>query len=200
MRVVGILGGVASGKTFVTECLRDLGAAVLDGDKTGHEVLRLPEIEAQARQRWGDAIFDPEGRIHRRALAQIVFAPPPDGPRELHYLEQLTHPLIGQRLQEQIAALAVAGQIKACVLDAPVMLKAGWHKFCDIIVFVDAPRDVRLARARSRGWSQEDFAAREGAQESVDQKKQAADVVIDNSGSPESTRRQVERFWNSHLG
>ncbi len=83
------------------------------------------------------------------------------------------------------------------MLDAPLLLEAGWDKFCDTLVFVDAPRELRLARALARGWSEEDFAAREGVQESLDWKRRRADVVVDNSGSPEQTRSQVERLWHS---
>ncbi|HEV3004628.1 MAG TPA: dephospho-CoA kinase [Pirellulales bacterium] len=199
MKVVGLLGGVASGKTLVARQLCDLGAGLLDGDGAGHEVLRLPEVERLVRERWGGAVFADDGRIDRRALAQIVFAARPEGPAELKHLEQITHPLITQRLREQAAALAAAGRHLA-VLDAPVMLKAGWDQFCDTIVFVDASREVRQARAQRRGWSQEDFAAREAAQESLNDKRRLADATIDNSGSPEATRAQVERLWRSLIG
>jgi len=199
MKVVGLLGGVASGKSLVARQLCDLGAGLLDGDRAGHEVLRLPEVETMVRRRWGDAMFAADGHVDRRALARIVFAPPPDGPRELEHLERITHPKITHRLREQAATLAAAGLLVA-VLDAPVMLKAGWNEFCDSIVFVDASREVRQARAQERGWSQEDFAAREAAQESLDVKRRLADTIVDNSGSVEATRAQVERLWQSLVG
>jgi dephospho-CoA kinase len=199
MKVVGLLGGVASGKSLVARQLCDLGAGLLDGDRAGHEVLRVPEVERLVRRRWGDAVFAADGHVDRRALARIVFAPPPDGPRELEHLEQITHPKITDRLREQAAVLAAAG-MPAAVLDAPVMLKAGWNKFCDSIVFVDASREVRQARAQDRGWSQEEFSAREAAQESLDVKRRLADTIVDNSGSAEATRAQVERLWQSLVG
>jgi dephospho-CoA kinase len=199
MQIVGLLGGVASGKSLVARQLCELGAGLLDGDRAGHEVLQLPEIERQVRQNWGDAVFGAEGRVNRKALGKIVFAPPPEGPRQLQRLEQLTHPEIGVRLQRQAEDLAREGR-KVAVLDAPVMLKAGWDKFCDRIVFVDAPREVRLARAIGRGWNQEDFAAREAAQESLEVKRAHADTTIDNSGSPEATQAQVKRLWDHLVG
>lgn len=199
MQIVGLLGGVASGKSLIARQLCELGAGLLDGDRAGHEVLQLPEIERQVRQNWGDAVFGAEGRVNRKALGKIVFAPPPEGPRQLQRLEQLTHPEIGVRLHRQAEDLAREGR-KVAVLDAPVMLKAGWDKFCDRIVFVDAPREVRLARAIGRGWNQEDFAAREAAQESLEVKRAHADTMIDNSGSPESTEAQLKRLWHSLVG
>ena len=86
------------------------------------------------------------------------------------------------------------------MLDAPLLLEAGWDGLCDTLVFVDAPRPLRMARAVGRGWREEEFAAREGVQKSLDSKRARADVIIDNSGSPESTRAQVERFWHTLVG
>jgi len=199
MHVIGILGGVAAGKSLVARQLAALGAGLLDADSAGHEVLRQPEIEAAARQRWGPAIFGPDGHIDRPRLARVVFADPPEGPRERAYLEQLTHPEIGRVVSQQAEALAAAGKA-AAVLDAPLLLEAGWHKLCERLVFVDVPREVRLARALARGWTKEEFMVREGAQDSVDQKRRRADVIIDNAGPPEYTQAQVECFWQSLVG
>ena len=196
MHVIGIVGGVASGKSLVARQLSELGVAVLEADRIGHEVLRREGTEAAARSRWGEAVFGPEGRIDRRRLARIVFAPPPDGPREREYLENLTHPEIGRLLRQEISRLAIGGQ-KLVVLDAPLLTESGWDRFCNTIIFVDAPRALRLARAKSRGWSEEDFAAREDAQDSLDSKRERADVTIDNSQSVESTKAQIERWRHS---
>ena len=199
MRVIGILGGVAGGKSMVARQLERLGAGVLDADRAGHEVLRRPDVEAAARRRWGEEIFGPDGRIDRGRLAQIVFADSSGGSRERKYLEQLTHPQIGRLLQQQARRMAADGTT-AAVLDAPLLLEAGWDRFCDTLLFVDAPRRRRLDRALARGWSEEDFVVREGVQESLDSKRTRADVVVDNSGSPEQTLAQVERFWHSLVG
>jgi len=199
MKVIGIVGGVASGKSLVARELARLGAGLLDADRAAHEVLRMPKIEAAARQRWGGDIFAPQGRIDRTRLARIVFADPPTGPRERKYLEQLTHPEIGRLLAREARRLEAAGG-ELAVLDAALLLESGWDKLCDMLVFVEAPRGLRLARALERGWSEADFAAREDAQESLDAKRESADVELDNSGSTEQTRVQVERFWHSLVG
>jgi len=196
MQIIGILGGVASGKSLVAQQLADLGAGVLDADRAGHEVLRSPHVEAAARERWGQTVFDAEGHVDRARLAKIVFADPPEGPREREFLEQLTHPEIGRLLEQQAEALAAAGK-RTAVLDAPLLLEAGWDRLCRWLIFVDAPRPVRLSRAMARGWTEESFAAREAAQESLDFKRARADVEVDNSGSPERTQAQIERFWRS---
>ncbi|MEA3342093.1 MAG: dephospho-CoA kinase, partial [Chloroflexota bacterium] len=119
MHIIGIVGGVAGGKSLVAGQLRELGAVVLEADAIGHEVLREQRTEAAARRRWGDEIFGPDGRIDRRRLARIVFAPPPQGPKERKYLEELTHPQICRSIERRLRELAGGGQ-KLVVLDAPL--------------------------------------------------------------------------------
>lgn len=199
MQIIGILGGVASGKSTIARMLAELGSALLDADAAGHQVLHRPEIEAAIRARWGTEVFGPDGRIDRAQVARIVFAPPPEGPAERAFLEQLTHPEIARLLAAEAQRLAAAGA-EVGVLDAPLLLEAGWDKLCQRLIFADAPQHVRRRRALGRGWSVEDFEAREAAQESLDRKRRSADVVIDTSGSLQQTRSQVERFWQSLLG
>ena len=197
MKIIGLIGGVASGKSTVAKCLAELGAAVLDADAAGHVALRDPQVEQAARTRWGEAIFATDGHIHRPSLAAIVFGPGSEAAAELKYLESLTHPLIRKRLRDRISELQAGGKHPAAVLDAPVLLKAGWNELCDQIVYVDAPKPVRLARARRRGWSAEEFTRREAAQEPLLEKQACSDETIDNSGDLKHTRRQVVEFWGS---
>jgi len=194
LRVIGLVGGVASGKSLVARQLAELGAGLLEADRAGHEVLGLPEVEAAARARWGERVFGPDGRIDREKLAEVVFAPPPGGTAEREFLEELTHPEIGRRVVRQAAGLAASG-IRVAVLDAPLILEAGWDKLCSRLLFVDAPRRARLARAVARGWTEEEFAAREAVQLPLDRKRRLADLVVDNSGSPGQTWARLERLW-----
>ncbi len=154
MVVIGITGGIASGKSLVAEQLAELGAVVLDADRVGHAVLREPAVRAALCARWGPGILDGDGEICRRVVAEKVFAPPPDGPRELAFLERWTHPRIAARIGKQLQELRQRGDLRAVVLDAPVLYKAGWDAWCDVIVFVEAAAAVRAARARQRGWSE----------------------------------------------
>ncbi len=197
MNIIGILGGVASGKTFVAEQLRRLGAEVINADQIGHEVLQEPEVIQAARERWGDAVIDGSGQILRSAVAKLVFAPTPDGKTQLAFWEQVTHPRIGDRLRSQFERWSQSGEVDVVVLDAPVMRKAGWDQLCQRIVFVEAPWELRRQRALQRGWTAADFEARERAQESLDTKRQAADWIIDNSGSLDETIAQVRQLWRS---
>ena len=150
--LLGIVGGVASGKSLVAEHLARRGAAVIDADRLAHEVLKRDDVKQLARQRWGADIFDHQGEIDRKRLGQIVFASAPEGPRELKILESWTHPRVRQMTDERIRQLADEGVAPAIVLDVPLLVEAGWHPLCDHVLMVDVPQEVRQARALARGW------------------------------------------------
>ncbi len=196
MKVIGIAGGVASGKSLVAKQLAELGAWVLDADQVGHAVLKEPEVIQAIRDRWGATVLDSQGRVIRREVAKIVFHGP-QAATELAFLEALTHPRIGERLAEIMEQHRRQQQTPALVLDAALMFKGGWDRLCDVIVFVDTPRARRLQWARQRGWNERDFDAREASQTPVNAKRTKADVVIDNSGTLEQTRNQVHEFWKT---
>ena len=195
MKVIGLSGGIASGKSVVAKQLVSLGAGLLDADKAGHEVLKEAEVKHQLAQRFGPGILDPQGEIHRPALAKIVFEPTPAGKQALAELEQITHPRIGNKLQAQLHAWQAAGRYPVAVLDAPVMDKAGWNRFCDEIWFIDCPEVIRMKRAGTRGWSDEEFRQREAAQPALDLKKSQADRIIQNNNTLESLQAQTTQHW-----
>jgi dephospho-CoA kinase len=197
MIVIGVVGGIASGKSLVCEQMRRLGAVVLDADQLGHEVLREPDVIAAVRERWGDRVLDEHGQIDRRAVATIVFAPPPSGPPELDFLEKLTHPRIGQKLTTRLAELRAAGNVRVAVLDAALLFEAGWDRQCDRMVYVEAAESIRRSRARQRGWTDAMFAARQAAQAGLLDKRARADWIIDNSTTLEHTDEQVRTLWKS---
>lgn len=198
VRLVGLVGGVASGKSLVGQEFERLGALVLDADRAAHAVLLEPEVEHAARQRWGLEILTPEGRIDRRRLAARVFGSEPEASRERAFLEELVHPRIARRLAEEV--LAAGSGYRVAILDAPVLMEAGWDRLCDCVVFVAAPEALRRRRAQQRGWRPEDFAIREAAQKTITEKRSRADDEIDNSGSIEATRAQVGALWQRWVG
>jgi dephospho-CoA kinase len=197
--IVGIIGGVASGKSHVTRLLESLGAVTLDADRAGHEVLADTEVKQAVRDKWGNSVFHADGQVDRAAVAKLVFAPPPEGPENLAFLESVTHPRIGERLRRQASQLAEQGGHGVIVLDAAVLLKAGWDQFCDRLVFVDAPLEIRLQRAARRGWNEAELHRREAAQVPVEEKRRRADFVIDNSGDKQQTLQQIYQLWATLL-
>jgi dephospho-CoA kinase len=197
MITIGLVGGVACGKSSVALRFRELGACVLDGDRIGHDVLRLQRVQAALVERWGDHVLFEDGSLDRSIIARMVFAGTPESNEELRFLESITHPEIGSQLAERINEMKRQGHHKIVVVDAAVMMKAGWDQLCDRIIFVDAPREIRRKRAMLRGLGEEQFLAREAAQTPIEKKRERADIIIDNSGLPQKTRQQVEKVWRS---
>lgn len=194
--IIGLVGGVASGKSRVAAILAAHGAKVLDADRLGHLVLEEVEVIEALRARWGDDILASDGSVERARVARRVFAPAPEGPRELEFLERVTHPRIGARITAQLDAWRRESPSSVLVLDAALLLKAGWNQWCDLVVYVDAPVEQRRDRAATRGWSEREFAAREAAQGPLEVKRQHAHCVIDNSGTAAELSQHVARFWS----
>ncbi len=200
MKVIGLAGGIASGKSEVARQLQRLGGHWLNADQLGHAVLAETDVMARLRQRWGDRVADRDGRPNREAIAEIVFDPG-QGERELRFLEEVLHPRIRQLVVEQIAQLrSQPSPPAAVVLDAPLLFEAGWQADCDLVLFVDAPRAARLQRVRQeRGWTDEQLGQREARQWSPAEKRRHADVVIDNSSDLAFLREQIQNFWKEHI-
>jgi dephospho-CoA kinase len=191
--IVALIGGVGSGKSAVADEFAARGAAVIDGDALGHEVLRQPEVREQIVARFGSTILNDKGEIDRRRLAAVVFS----DPARLKQLEEIMHPLIGRRIQEEIEK-ARGADVPLIVIDAAVLLEAGWNPGVNHLVYIDAPEEVRWQRVQARGWTREQWLQREAAQLPLTQKRSKADHVLNNSSTREHLRRQVDdlmRRW-----
>jgi len=189
--VIGLVGGIGSGKSSVAAEFARQGAAVISGDKLGHEALRQPEIRAKVIEAFGPKIVVATGEIDRKKLGAVVFS----DVGKLRNLEKIVFPYIEKSLREQIAAAQSDPTKLYIVVDAAVMFEAGWNGFCDKIVYVDAPREKRLARlAEQRGWTEAEIEARSQAQLSLDDKASRADATIDNAGPPGSLVSQIAQL------
>ena len=194
MLVIGLAGGIASGKSLVASCFEHFGATVINADCIGHEVLKDPSVIAAIQSQWGQDVLR-NGEIDRSALARIVFDSSSKETNQLELLEQMTHPAIGQKIRERLAQFE--SEAMAVVLDAPVMFKAGWDQMCDKIVFVDSDTSLRRLRARQRGWDADELARREARQTSIAEKRSKSTDIIDNSKSKEETYVQARDLWRS---
>ena len=197
---IGLLGGVASGKSLVGDLLGELGAFVVDADRIGHEVLeKEPTIKEELRTLWGDSILDAEGEVDRAKVGEQVFGYASSAIANRRRLEALLHPRIRQRVEELRAQIASQNDTPVLVLDAPLLLEAGWDSICSLLVFVDSPEDLRQQRAQERGWEPTELIRREQAQLPLDAKRRRANAVIENSGNLEDLREQVTKFWAAHV-
>jgi dephospho-CoA kinase len=197
--VIGLTGEVGGGKSRVATLLGRRGAVVIDADVVGHKVLERPVVRRQVIERFGagvvSSVADPgaaPGPIDRGALGSIVFA----AKSALHDLEAIVHPEMRQQFEAIIDREAARGLAPAVVLDAAILLEAGWDDLCDLVVFVAAPLPCRLQRvARERGWTADVLQARAAAQWPGDTKRSRANVVLHNDSSLELLDQNVDRLF-----
>ena len=191
--IIGLTGGIASGKSSVAQLFSRLGARIVDADRIGHEILREESVKQQIMEHWGETVFS-EGDVNRQALAQIVFDQA--GKREsLTKLEEITHPVISRRILDEIEEATNDG-FSTIVLDVPLLFENNWDEICDRVVFVDVKDEIRLERALARGWSKENWQTRENEQLSVVEKKRRSSNVVDGSENIEVTFQQVKSLWS----
>ena len=185
--VIGLLGGVAAGKSLVAEQFAKMGCEVVDADRIAHELLREPQVRRAVRDRFGDGVLDASGEVDRRLLAARAFA----NREDLEALEAIIHPETCRRAEKAVAE-ARRKAVPAVILDAPLILEKGLDRLCDYMVYVSAPAKVRRSRAgQARGWDPSETARREATQVSLKTKQNRADYTVDNSTSPEHTFEQI---------
>lgn len=193
MRVVGLVGGIGSGKSTAARMLAELGAEVIDADRVGHEVYRpgTPGFDAVVAE-FGRGVVGDTGEIDRRQLGAIVFG---DLGR-LAALNRIVHPLIRGEIRRRVEALRAAGGHPAVVLEAAILLEAGWRDLVDQVWVVSAGAgDVVDRLARDRGLEPAETAARMARQMSDEERRRHADRVIENRGTLEDLRRAVAEAW-----
>lgn len=203
MKVIGLVGGIASGKSAVASELAKLGAVVFDADKMAHAALDDPAVQTELVARWGDGILSSTGKVQRQAVAKKIFGQHPKTVKEREFLESLLHPRIRSEVESQLAALENhegVARPPAAVIDAPLLLEAGWKSICDAIIFVETSEPTRRERAEERGWSEEEIARRESAQMPIQEKRDSATHVLDNNGTTADLAREVSKVWSQIVG
>lgn len=196
MRTIGLTGSIACGKSNVSAVLRELGAAVVDGDLLSRELTApggpaLPAI----REAFGGGVFHADGTLNRRALGDVVFASDDARQRLDSLMQPLLRSLILRRMEE-----ARAGGAKICVLDMPLLFEAGLDTLCDTVWCVHLPREEQLRRLMARdGLTLSQAEARLRSQLSSEEKAARAQVVIDTSGSIDDTRAMIPALYAREL-
>ena len=193
MRTIGLTGGIACGKSTVSKELRCLGAPIIDADAIAHALAqpKQPLFNAYV-ERFGSAIVSAGGTLDRAAIGRLVFA----DPSLRAEIDAIAHPLIRAAAEEQLRAAAEEGAAVA-VLDVPLLFEAGWDALADETWVVALPPAEQLARLLSRetAMTEDEARARIAAQMALAEKCARADVIIDNSGTKEETRKYIEKLW-----
>ena len=190
--VIGILGGIGSGKSTIAAEFAKLGCKVIDADRIAHELLQEPPVREKVVSLFGQAVLDSSGKIDREKLAEVAFA----DHKMLASLNRIIHPLVLQRTQEFIEQCKSQNQVKAIVLDMPLLVEVGWHKRCDKLIFVDCEQKLRLERAKKMGFDKNQVKIRENFQISLDNKASLADNTIENNSDFSAIAKQVTEIFS----
>ena len=192
IKVIGIAGGIASGKSTIAEMLESLGADIINADKICHRLINTKDIACKITKRWGDHILDDHGKVKRHMLAEIVFSER----EEVSALNSIIHPKAIKEIKSRVAKLQVEAATKAIVIDAALVVESNLIDICDIMLFVDTKKNTCKTRVQnSRKWPLDEITKREKFQGLLQQKREIADVVINNNHSKEDTLYQVKDFW-----
>jgi len=190
MRLVGLTGGIGSGKSTVSAMLAERGAVILDADRFAREaVARGSDALGRIVQRFGPDVLTPEGDLDRQALAKIVFA----DPHAREGLEAIVHPEVRRRIAEGIQANLDTDRV--VVLVNPLLIEMGTHRDCELVVVMSVDPATQVARSLARGMQEDDVRARIAAQMPLDERARHADVLLDNEGSVQDLEAQVDALW-----
>ena len=198
--VVGVVGGIASGKSQVTRMLGDLNGTIISADEIAHRVLLEPDVIDSLVTLFGESILTEringnltDRSIDRKKLASLVFGNSEDCRTRRKKLEEVVHPRIRQIAKSDLETLKQDPNIRMIILDAPLLIEGGWLAYCDRVIYIDSPDNVRKQRATERGWTEQEWQSRESAQMSLSEKKKhATDVLLNNGTIEELTQRVLE--------
>jgi dephospho-CoA kinase len=190
--VIGILGGIGSGKSTIAAEFAKLGCKVIDADRIAHELLDESSVREKVIGLFGQAVLDSSGKIDRVKLAKAAFA----DVQMLESLNRIIHPQVLKRTQELIEKFESQNQVKAIVLDMPLLVEVGWHKRCDKLIFVNCEKKLRLQRAKKMGFDKNQVKIRENFQISLDNKASLTDNTIQNNSDFSAIAKQVTEIFS----
>jgi len=194
--IIGIAGGIGSGKSLVASILRDENCCVISSDEQVRNAYKDYSIKLTLQKWWGRMVLDPSGEIDRGVVARKIF----NSSAERQRLENLMHPIVNKLRERQMAQAANDPLILAYVWDTPLLFETGLNAHCDSVIFVDAPSELRNSRVReARGWGQGELEKREILQMPLDKKQDASEYVVVNTADAEELRRQVREVLSRIL-
>ena len=189
--IIGIVGGIGSGKSVIARMFAELGGVLIDSDALVHQVYEREDVRRTLKLWWGDGVFHADGSVDRRAIAARVF----NDSAELRRLEALVHPLVNAERDRRMEQAAHDPKVTAFIWDTPLLLETGGQTRCDAVVFVDVPLDIRQKRTALRGWDAAELARRENLQMPLDKKRLLSQYVVDNATDADSAGLLVRNLF-----
>lgn len=196
--VIGVVGGIASGKSQVTRLFLEMNATIISADEIAHRVLREPDVIDALVNVFSNAILserdlqlDGSRVIDRKKVGSLVFGDSADSKTKLEKLEAIVHPRIRQIARSELDSLKKEPSVSMIILDAPLLIEGGWLPYCDRVLFVDSPDALRKQRAMERGWTAQEWSDRESAQLSLSEKRLHSTDVLVNDGTLEQLKENV---------
>lgn len=217
-KIVGVVGGVASGKSVATETLAELGGRVLNADAIAHQVLEQPEVIDQLVDRFGGTVLEREDeqdptkrKLDRKRIAKLVFGETPEHQSNKDFLESVVQTRVRQQLLRELSEWKQINQDSASqthgskrlhkflVLDIPLLFERGWDEHCDTILMIDTPEERRRAFAMARGWTEAEWRVREINQMPIVEKRARATDVITNDKGLEQLKNRIRKWYESKV-
>jgi dephospho-CoA kinase len=194
--IIGILGGICSGKSTVAAEFARLGCKVIDADKIANNLLDKKDIKDRIAILFGESVLDSTEKIDTGKLAKLVFA----DADKLSSLNEIIHPFVLERVEQLIKQYNRENQVKAIVLDMPLLVEVGWAKRCDKLIFVECKQELRVNRAKKSGiFDENQLKIRENFQISLDSKANLADNTIENNSDFSVLARQVTDIFSHYV-
>jgi dephospho-CoA kinase len=189
MTLIGLTGGMASGKTLVGSIFAESGAHLIDADKLAHQVI-MPDTPGweEVIELFGIEILDKNRVLDRTKLAEIAF----HDPQKLQQLCDIIHPKVLSVITEQVQSIKTSDKNALVVVNVPLLIEVGWHEWCDVVILVTLPYNLQIERLMKRNnLSHQEAEERISTQMPLTEKEDYADYIIDNSSTPDNTRRQT---------
>jgi dephospho-CoA kinase len=194
--IIGIAGGIGSGKSTVARLFGQMGCVVIDSDALVRQAYKDPKVKQALKKWWGGLIFDPSGEVDRAAVWRKVA----DRPDERRRLEQFVHPIVNEARERLMRTNGKSPQVLAFVWDTPLLFETGLNTHCDAVVFVESPQNLREKRVQdARGWTPVQLAERENLQLPLDRKREISDYVVVNTADEDYARGQVREVLSRIL-
>lgn len=194
MKVIGLTGGIGSGKSTVSGYLKELGASVIDADIIGHRVLEDARVKKEIRAAFGSRILDENGRINRKKLGDIVFGTDKE---LLPLLNRITHPVILERIKEKLKEYRHQG-VSVTIVEAPLLIEAGYTSLVDEIWVTTAPEEVILKRLKDKnGLLYSQIINRIRSQLPVEERNKHADIIINTNVILAELKEKIKHLWQS---